>query len=1373
MARSRSRSRQAPPMDLTPVVLLLTFIAAPVAVWLGYPGLALLPVGFTVAGWMAIPPELSGKKSAVGRPRPADETEALKQRRFFTRADWKLRMLLPNLDWLPGWPPLGIWLVAVAAAMLALLLPAGRDGFELWNLDPLHASLINAAGVYIVICQAAASARKFASEDEASPGVRLDSLMGFLAPVLSSARLKELFARLAARVNELSASLRRRTRESGAQSGEFDADALTAGLVGAAGEPSDEPVTMKDKTSRWLRRQLFELLRLGMKAATYLGSTIAVIIVPGALIGHFVGRRLLTAADTALRQLLAHQVPGVGELGLHLWQVPEFFYATAFGSLIVTALLWPQWSKTALSEFRARVRARRLWKPRWESLKFDPAPHLIEHADVGPATVDTFAAPGGQSAASLIAQADKIAPSVGAGMKVTLLEVPDTDSRNNPMPGTVHPQRFAVVAWPADQPLDVTDPSVDVDQLRLAVETAIIGMCVESGFARIRLDNLAPVHGPDSAAAVWYASPQPDAFPLMVYLRNKGEQRLMSARLGGVPVVINHRHNSPGGPAFYFGAIGDENFTPAEDNGDIAELIEQLGIEDEWNARWGAVLKTGTNFPVPAHDLSLSRKLAGGGMLHRQGFVVRQGEQPADFFGFEHKLASTLSSTNFVATTGFLLPNSAERHAGGVVVSWADPGVVVPRSPIRLTPPQRMPRSPGESPEAWVLAGMVNSAFDAAKLARPELYAAHPLTRPSDSAHIWEARLRLYGGVTSDMVRKQAEKIRETLDVPWVRVAAAKHGVSLFVGAHPETVALANERRDRPRIVAMDWAQAFADSRLTGVNGALPQLEETHTMEHNDKVRSITFTLPSGLDMARVRRSDSVGRLRAATGNTFISVEAHPSSASKIVLLAAESDPMPAEVGYPFEAPVDEGGAVVIGKSVDGRMISTRWADNPHIIITGGTGSGKTVTGCAIMFGSFAAGCRIAIIDIQKQGADFAFAREHAIAFCTEVEDARAALEALYAQVRHQAYINGQYGVSSIDSLPAEIRPQRTVIVIDEFVGLITAGSRPSSRPEADPKAEEARLAELANYENRARIAYLVGRLAAEARSAGMHLLLLSQKMSKDSLPKSLGDLKTNSARILQGQATDGERVSALRNPYRAPDLGDVVPVGRLVWESMTTPPIIAQACYASSSDFGEQIEAVGAGLPPVSKLDLDPYRPVKREVRVEGQELSMQEVLAPTVVDATDAVFDDDEAVEVEDLPEWAHSWFVDPDELDAPPIAPAAADEVETESEMDSRVLAPSFDAAGDSHTVAEPADEAGSVGEVGAEGVDEIQPFATAVLDDVGDDRDEPEPEPPPAPAPKPPSGPAEAESFSEFGQQRLGTGRARRRRLTEPEIAFTDF
>ncbi len=71
--------------------------------------------------------------------------------------------------------------------------------------------------------------------------------------------------------------------------------------------------------------------------------------------------------------------------------------------------------------------------------------------------MDTFDAPGHLGAMAFWPAGPKIAPTLGAGMRIAVLETPD-ESPGGPSPGTRHPLRFEVVTWPVAELPDLADP---------------------------------------------------------------------------------------------------------------------------------------------------------------------------------------------------------------------------------------------------------------------------------------------------------------------------------------------------------------------------------------------------------------------------------------------------------------------------------------------------------------------------------------------------------------------------------------------------------------------------------------------------------------------------------------------------------------------------------------------------------------------------------------------------------------------------------------------------------------------------------------------------------------------------------------------------
>lgn len=853
-------------------------------------------------------------------------------------------------------------------------------------------------------------------------------------------------------------------------------------------------------------------------------------------------------------------------------QVPLGAMVPAFALVMVMAFAaWP-WSNAALSHWRVVVAGRSEWRPRWQSLKHDPAPFLIDREEVGSARVDTFEAPPGVGAVGYRLLGPKITPTIGAGSAVAVLECPNEDA-NGPMPGTLHPLRFQVVVWPSGDLPDLTDPDLNDDVAVLRARCGIPWAVDKPGYLRAVLVDAEKITSEDSPTAAWRSRWEfPEGPNLTVYRTDL----LGNISDGfGCQVLIDHR-----GGVLYFGDLTSGNADFVEGDAQARTLV-RLETEDEWNGVWGQVLKQGTNPPTLQHDATADQELADGTVVHRVPWMTRLGIDPGDYRGLEPKLATGLNAAPFVAITGWPRKGDrlGERHPQAFVVYHSRSEV--PSSPENLAP------SPAS---AWVLAGHVNMAFDAARLARPELVRATALTVAESRHHIWNIRLRLYGGVTLADVRGQAHRLRQAFGVEWLRVDGADDGCSLYLGRQPKsrTVRLARPERDLLRLTALDWSQAWIDSGVTGVGGLVPTLTGSGRLPKNDAVEVLDFALPAGVDPVKVK--GATAKLATATGNEFVEVRAgvEPSS---VRLLVCEVNPLPDRIDFDFEE-VDRSDGIPFATGVEGEPVTFVFTDSPHALVAGLTGSGKSVMAQGIIYGALVRGWQLYIIDPVKGGADFAFAKDRCVAFAGTPFEAAGVIDAVYQEVVRRKNLNSKHGVGSYLELPDDIRPPHIAVLIDEFTSLLGQSPLPPKSDDVEMSSERDAI-EAENYA-RTRVGVMAGKLAREARSAGVTLLLATQKLNAkmlDAIPGA-SDLKTNLARTLLGKASFGDRASALRAPDDAPKFDGALPIGRGLWEPVTAPASAMQVWFAPQETLRAELVARVPELPVSRRLDVAQFGP-------------------------------------------------------------------------------------------------------------------------------------------------------------------------------------
>ncbi|WP_251153652.1 hypothetical protein [Cellulosimicrobium sp. Marseille-Q4280] len=622
---------------------------------------------------------------------------------------------------------------------------------------------------------------------------------------------------------------------------------------------------------------------------------------------------------------------------------------TAFVRPLITA----EWSEL--------VATRLAWDQRWLNVGVkDDAPFLVEHRRVGPVAVDTFDAPASSGAMTFTqaSTAAKITVALGANMRVWTKSEPNIDGQGQPVPGSVHPLRFSVVYVPGDQMPNVTDVNLDEAAAQLIIEAAMGPACDMGGVSRYSLAaieqiaQLSPSEPAPSDDEDGEGEPPVAGSPWRIWrtvwangdglggtwLRNAVKDYFaMQLSDGSVPVQVLVDHRAANGQGIvYIGYMTEAETVYDPASGVSTQDMVNIEREDAWRGRWSDVLKQGTNAPTPELSLFREESLSGargrrGTVVHSQPFVTLQGDEPRGYFGLEDKIKATLAGAPFVAVTGYpgRGERPGERHSQAFCVYWSEQPV--PDGPHSLTPTT-------SDAAQWVLAGRINEAFKAARLARPEVAAAKPLTKPTSNGHIWRIDLRLYDGVTLAEVRAKRQQLRGALGSAWLRVVEAADGCTIYAGADPAKVTLAREA-DRALLVSLDWEQAWLVSKVTGEGGTLPRLTGVDQLPHNTKVQVLDFALPAGLSPSEVRAG--IEKLKTATGNAFAEVQPGVDGASSVRLLVCEVNPLPEKAPYDFAVVDKSQGKLVFATGVDGEPIAFNPRIDPHLLVAGASGGGK------------------------------------------------------------------------------------------------------------------------------------------------------------------------------------------------------------------------------------------------------------------------------------------------------------------------------------------------------------------------------------------------------------------------------------------------
>ncbi len=1055
--------RSNAPQDITLFVLAGGVAVGVIAMWLGYPLVPFLWLSVVVAVWMMQSPILTGKKDSYGYPSPANPGEERKLSRYSASTSLRSSLFFPASDILPGRPVRAAWFSSLATAGIAYLMPVVGNK----HMPSSTGHDLNGAFAFVLVAALTGALRRSKGAD--NPGVRFDTWRGYF-------RTHPVLVFLVA---------------------------LVGACLGAA--------------------VAFALLEVDTKY------------------GPLFGAKSLAPA-------------GALHPGIYFTDSSSVLAAFALSGAWLAVLV--SWKRAATVGFVEVTNARAQWKYRWTSLKFDPPPVLVDHEVLGDGAVivDTFDAPAHLGAVEFLKNEVRLAPLVGPGERIALLSLSEEGALGS-IPGARSAIRFRAVTWAT--PYDVSSSTADPELVALWIQSALAWVSHSRGVQFEPLLNEIVSATDDSAVVIaggetttdrrsarelladfWrqvkessptestlaaalesendtqYEPRSSEQEPLMpdeedadvdteapetpsqlwrttwfyndetigpkVFRDNALDEIASSLR---APVLIDHRD----GGTIYVGDLDSEDITD-----EITETaLVKVRTEDLWRQIWTSSVKSGANLPVPEVATHAERRLANGSIVHRMAFKLNNGNEPMDYKypGVEGKLKSALglgrtTGTTFVALTGYPATNNGgrhgDRHPQAINVMWSF-------DKVPTTPTAIAPSAPADQ---WLLAGIVNDAFSNLKLPHPEVVSVRCLTKPSAKAHTWEIQLRLYGGVTTGNVRAAAGKIADNLATPWVRVTDAPDGCILYLGEVPNYADLQTSA-DVDLVASLDWEQAFLVSHVVGSVGSVPTLVNTSHLPSNEDVQVLEFELPPGLDKTAIKIAAS--KLRTATGNAYLSVLDSENGPTFVTIQACVKNPLPEMVSFDFEA-ADRVDGMAFATGVDGEPEEFIPRRDFHLAVIGMSGSGKSVTAQALLYGAAIKGYELFVIDPMKGAADYKFLEPYARAMSTDIHDAAATLKAVYAEVERRKDLNARYGAASIADLPDDVRPAPIFVFIDEFTSLITSEKVPRQAFD-DPVLEAERQQQLRISNDRTAIAYSTGKLARESRSAGVSLGLGTQKL--------------------------------------------------------------------------------------------------------------------------------------------------------------------------------------------------------------------------------------------------------------------------------------
>jgi hypothetical protein len=300
--------------------------------------------------------------------------------------------------------------------------------------------------------------------------------------------------------------------------------------------------------------------------------------------------------------------------------------------------------------------------------------------------------------------------------------------------------------------------------------------------------------------------------------------------------------------------------------------------------------------------------------------------------------------------------------------------------------------------------------------------------------------------------------------------------------------------------------------------------------------------------------------------------------------------PYPFGTQLPVNPPKDFWARIPIGEKLGGHgtrggVLDIDLLAAPHTQLSGTSGAGKSVTLNAIIAGALARDFELAIIDVPAKSVDFMWMKQWVRDGgwgCDSIKHGATAMAMIYEEGQRRAEVLKNAGVTKWTDLdnPASYGIRPILVIVDEITGLLVANKPPAGISKQHPIYIEIMEDNL----DRALIGQYIGKIGAELRFVGVHLIASSQVAS--TLTGMTTPMRMNLAnKILLGtKPTDSNRNLALQDAGSVPyvpaniqnDPTPLVSKGVGVYEFEAQVPGVFKSFYASTSQFHQWLSTLG-----------------------------------------------------------------------------------------------------------------------------------------------------------------------------------------------------
>ena len=306
-----------------------------------------------------------------------------------------------------------------------------------------------------------------------------------------------------------------------------------------------------------------------------------------------------------------------------------------------------------------------------------------------------------------------------------------------------------------------------------------------------------------------------------------------------------------------------------------------------------------------------------------------------------------------------------------------------------------------------------------------------------------------------------------------------------------------------------------------------------------------------GIDVANFR--DKKGALEASFNAIVQDVRVTPNNRQTVEILLSDRE-LPQLVRFDAHSEtLNRPYTFLVGEAIDG-FITADLCEIHHLLIAGATGGGKSVFFKQALVGLLKSSVHIQLYLLDlKRGVEFkVFSKLDNVRVSKDEATAIAMLQGIVEEMENRFRYLEEKGFNEI--VPERDQLDRIVVAVDEASVLFTVGK---SSKETKAAAEGARE--------------LTDKIAKLGRAAGIHLVLATQKVVKETIDTRV---QTNiNAKMCFRVNTIASSMTVLNNK-KAAELPDVK--GRGIW-SVGSNDLVVQVPYLDNEEITEELTALTA----------------------------------------------------------------------------------------------------------------------------------------------------------------------------------------------------